>query len=84
MAWECRELDAFEVCPQGLPERIILNSLSKRQLLSCLEEARSESAESMRRVYSTWRELAQDYSQCALSFTTDKAASSERPCSLFW
>lgn len=66
LAWECRQSDALETFPQGLPSTMCATSVSKQDFCERLEESEPKAQ------YSLWTELVEDYSKCKLSRAKDK------------
>ena len=72
LAWECRELNAMELFPGGLPHRTY-STLLKQNIGSTLAESDWEvSPERNRRAFSLWREMVKIYSGCSLTKPEDK------------
>ena len=73
MGWECRELNALEMFPEGLVPAWAMSSLSKSKFASMMANLtqRSDETPDMELV-SLWQDLVTEYSKCKLTFSKDK------------
>jgi Heterokaryon incompatibility protein (HET) len=73
MGWECRELDALEMFPEGLPQASFTGSMSKSKVASMMATLTTQSDQTpdLKFVY-LWQNLVNDYSKCKLTYSKDK------------
>ncbi|KAF4635203.1 hypothetical protein G7Y89_g2896 [Cudoniella acicularis] len=72
LAWECRQLDAMEIFPHGLP-LIAGSTLQKKEVGFTLEGTSPQvSPKKNQKAYSLWQEMVEAYSECSLTRSEDK------------
>ena len=73
MGWECRELEALEMFPEGLVPAWAISSLSKSKFASMMANLtqRSDETPDLESV-SLWQDLVTEYSKCKLTYSKDK------------
>jgi hypothetical protein len=73
MGWECRELDALEMFPEGLPQASSTGSMSKSKVASTMATLTPQSGQtSDLKFVELWQNLVKDYSKCKLTYPKDK------------
>ena len=71
MFWECRELDACETCPQGLPKTLAeLNRFKSTGSARTLDSVTTKA--SYATIYEQWEYIVDAYSRSNLTRTSDK------------
>lgn len=69
LGWECRELEALEIFPNGLPRGFTTTFMSKPRVYGMMSKLSQGSNEDFA---SEWHVLVNNYSKCSLTFTKDK------------
>lgn len=73
MGWECRELDALEMFPNGLPQAAALSIPSKSSIHGMLATLTQESDQTLDETFvKQWHDLVTEYSKCRLTYSKDK------------
>lgn len=75
LLWECGELEAADVLPDGLPERPGYRSRDRwdvglKESFQCL---RTNDSDDEHLAYQCWRKIIRAYTTCKLSYSQDKA-----------
>lgn len=68
--WECREKDASEIYPTGLPKELRLNKTRLKSTFNLIEQASVLGNSSS--VLESWREIVRAYTACQLTVPSDK------------
>ena len=74
MGWECRELDALEMFPEGLPRAFVTSFISKSRVTSSMATLTPQSSDQTPDLefVHQWQDLVIEYSKCELTYSTDK------------
>lgn len=73
MGWECRELGALEMLPNGIPRAYNMSFLEKARINKRLAKARRQTRQSSDEDWlHDWHSLVTQYSRCRLSDPNDK------------
>ncbi len=73
MGWECLELDALEMFPEGLPPASVMSSMSKSEFASMMPTLTQQSDQTLDiKFFGLWQELVTEYSKCELTYLKDK------------
>ena len=73
IGWECQELEALEMFPNGLPQVCATSSLNKSKVVSRMAKMKHQSDEASELdLVDLWQELVTAYSRCGLTFPHDK------------
>jgi len=73
LGWECREAEALEMFPDGLPRTITTSAISKPRFYQGLMNLSESSEETLGRdLVSEWHVMVQNYSKCGLTKPEDK------------
>ena len=87
VAWECRELNAMEMFPEGLPRALDLSPINKSRVAEMMEiwnpqiqdqKQQSPSARSPELEFvKLWQNLVTQYTKCKLTYPSDKLVAFE-------
>lgn len=73
LVWECRDRDASEIYPDGLPIALLGSTHSRfKDLNPCLHSPANNNSDSMIAVYQIWTRIVRAYTACDLTFPGDK------------
>ena len=74
MGWECQELDALEMFPEGLVPAWAISSSSKSKFVSMITNLTQQSDETPPDLdfVNLWQDLVTEYSKCKLTYSKDK------------
>lgn len=73
LGWECRELDALETFPSGLPQCLAHSQMIKENIYDELATLAREPGKNLDKGFvDQWHNLVSEYSKCQLTFGTDK------------
>jgi hypothetical protein len=73
MGWECRELDALEMFPEGLPRASVMSSMSKPKVASMMATLTQQSDQTPDLEFvRLWQNLVTEYSKCRITYSEDK------------
>jgi Heterokaryon incompatibility protein (HET) len=73
LGWECRELDALEMFPEGLPRASLLGSMTKSKVVSMMATLAQQSDQTPDlKFVDLWQNLVKHYSKCTLTYSKDK------------
>jgi hypothetical protein len=73
MLWECREKDAAEIYPDGLPPAVF-SSLTRFKNLTPGHYVKKDKTDINIAAYNIWVKIVQAYTACSLTFPSDKIA----------
>jgi Heterokaryon incompatibility protein (HET) len=78
LGWECRETEALEGFPKGLPQALTTSAISKSRTFKTLMDLfRSSDRDLDISLASEWRVIVQNYSKCGLTKPDDKLVAFE-------
>jgi hypothetical protein len=73
VGWECRELDALEMFPEGLPRASAMSAMSKSEVASVMATLTQQSDQTPNLEFvDLWQNLVTEYSKCKLTYSKDK------------
>ena len=72
IGWECKELEALEMFPRGIPLMSGLSTMRKSDIFGDLHPTTQDSGRDLENFVGVWQELVSAYSTCALSKEDDK------------
>ena len=73
LGWECNELDALEMFPNGLPRYSSMSSMRKLDIQTRMLAVSQKSTASLDTAFiRQWQEIVSAYSKCELTYSRDK------------
>lgn len=73
LAWECREFQALETFPNGLPSTVWATLLSKSRIYEMFSKLSTAPGMKIEEEFATtWHKLVENYSKCVLTYPKDK------------